>query len=135
MNMPMNMPMISPRPTAGALEALYATGHWLYSQDRFANAKSVFRAMIHIAPEDERGWLALGVCHEAVDQQEIALELYTTAVGVATAPRCELARARILRRRGLEIEARKAIDQAARIAEHTRDDELRKLVAAERGRP
>jgi tetratricopeptide (TPR) repeat protein len=128
----MNAVMLPRQPSPGAIEALYATGHWLYSQDRFAHAQSVFRAMIHIAPHDERGWLALGACHEAIDQHDIALELYTTAVGVATAPRCELARARILRMRGLNGEARRALEQAARIAEHTRDDELRRLVAAER---
>jgi tetratricopeptide (TPR) repeat protein len=130
----MNMQTIAPSPSPGALEALYATGHWLYSQDRFTHAQSVFRAMIHIAPEDERGWLALGVCHEALDQHDIALELYTAAASVASAPRCELARARILKKRGLDLEARKAIDHAGRIADYTRDDELRKLVAAERGR-
>jgi len=43
-----------------AVEALYATGHWLLSQERIAQAIVVFRAMIHVAPHDERGWLALG---------------------------------------------------------------------------
>ncbi len=131
----MNMSALAPRPTPRAIEALYATGHWLYSQDRFAHARSVFRAMIHLAPEDERGWLALGACHEAMDQHDVALEIYRTAVGAATAPRCELARARILRRRGQEAEARLALEEAARIAENTRDDELRRLVAAERSQP
>jgi hypothetical protein len=123
------------QPSPGALEALYATGHWLYSLERFVHARSVFRAMIHIAPEDERGWLALGACHEAEDQEDIAMELYMTACAMATAPRCELARARLLRRKGLEVEAFRAVEQAARIAEQLRDDELRQLVAAERGRP
>lgn len=130
-----SMPTIAPQPSPGALEALYATGHWLYSRDRFAHAQSVFRAMLHIAPEDERGWLGLAACHEALDQEDIALEIYLGAAASAVAPRCELARARILRRRGLEVEAHRAVEQAARIAEHQRDDELRELVAAERGRP
>ena len=51
------------------------------------------------------------------------------------APRCELARSRILRARGLEDAANDAIDKAARIAEEMRDDELQTLVAVERGRP
>jgi hypothetical protein len=131
----MPMSTISPQPSAGALEALYATGHWLYQRDRFAHAQSVFRAMIHIAPDDERGWLGLGACHEALDQEDIALEIYGTASSTATAPRCDLARARILRRRGLAIEAQRAVERAGSIAERTRDDELRQLVAAERGRP
>ena len=92
--------------------------------------------MIHLAPRDERGWLALGACHEAMDQHDIALELYAAAVSVAqTAPRCELARARIFRQRGRDREARDSIEEAARIADELRDDELRRLVAAERGRP
>ena len=36
------------------IEALYATGHWLMSQDRCTDAASVFRAMALLAPEDER---------------------------------------------------------------------------------
>jgi tetratricopeptide (TPR) repeat protein len=124
------------QPSQSAIEALYATGHWLYSQDRFTHAQNVFRAMVHLAPRDERGWLALGACHEAADQHDIALELYSAAVSVAqTAPRCEIARSRILRRRGLDREARFALEEAARIAEELRDEELRRLVAAERRRP
>jgi|SRR5579859_3151217 len=125
----------SPSPTPSAIEALYATGHWLYSQQRMPHAVAVFRAMIHLSPQDERGWLALGACHEARDQPDIALQLYTAAASISVAPRCELARARLLRARGLADEARHAIAEAARIADDTRDDELRKLVAAERGRP
>jgi tetratricopeptide (TPR) repeat protein len=132
----MTQPMASPTVSPGAVEALYATGHWLYSQDRIAHAVTVFRAMIHIAPEDERGWLALGACHEAHDQQDIALELYATASAVArAAPRCDVARARILRARGMTEEAREALEEASRIADETRDSDLRLLVAGERGRP
>jgi tetratricopeptide (TPR) repeat protein len=122
-------------PSPEALEALYATGHWLYSQDRIPHAQSVFRAIIVLASDDERGWLGLGICHEALDQHDIALELYEAATGEAIAPRCELARARILRRRGREAEARAAIAQAARIAEQQRDHELRRLVVAEGWQP
>jgi tetratricopeptide (TPR) repeat protein len=125
-----------PEPSPGAIEALYATGHWLYSQQRIAHALTVFRAMIHIAPDDERGWLALGACHEAQEQNDIALEIYMAAAAVTgMAPRCELARARLLRARGLLEEARGALAEAARIAEHFHDDDLHMLVAAERRRP
>jgi tetratricopeptide (TPR) repeat protein len=118
-----------------AIEALYATGHWLYSQLRIEQAMPVFRAMIHLAPDDERGWLALGACHEAADQSDIALEIYGGATAVApAAPRCELARARLLFARGMAREAREALAEAARIAEQLRDDDLRALVAMERRR-
>ncbi len=122
--------------SSSAIEALYATGHWLYSQLRIEQAMPVFRAMIHIAPEDERGWLALGACHETQDQSEIALEIYGAATAVApAAPRCELARARILFARGMKREAEQAVAEAARIAEHTCDEDLRALVAQQRRRP
>lgn len=123
------------RPSPGALEALYATGHWLYSQLRIEQAMPVFRAMIHIEPEDERGWLALGACHEVQDQSEIALEIYGAASAVARfAPRCELARARILFSRGMVEQGKQALREAARIAEQLRDDDLRSLVEVERKR-
>ena len=125
-----------PGASAAAVEALYATGHWLYSQQRYAHAVTVFRAMIHIAPHDERGWLALGACHEVQDQTDIALELYAAASTVASAaPRCVLARARLLRIRGRNDEAIGAIDEADRLAEDLRDADLKALVAAERWRP
>ncbi|HEX8794712.1 MAG TPA: hypothetical protein VF765_27385 [Polyangiaceae bacterium] len=121
------------RASPGAIDALYATGHWLYSQLRIEQAIPVFRAMIHIAPEDERGWLALGACHETQGQSEVALELYGAGTAVApVAPRCELARARILFARGMNREAEAALAEASRIAEETRDAELRALVAIER---
>jgi tetratricopeptide (TPR) repeat protein len=131
----MSQKIAVPGASHAAIEALYATGHWLYSQQRYAHALTVFRAMIHIAPQDERGWLALGACHEAQDQEDVALDLYEAAGAVAReAPRCELARARILRGRGRTEEARGAIEEAARVAEEQRDEELRALVAQERWR-
>jgi len=131
----MNATMLQPAVSTNAIEGLYATGHWLYSENRLEHARSVFRAMIHITPEDERGWLALGACHEAYDQHDIALELYGIAVATtAAAPRCQVARARILRQRGREREADAALEAAARIARDQGDGELHTLVATERGR-
>lgn len=127
--------LILPAVSANALEGLYATGHWLYSQNRLEHARSVFRAMIHLAPQDERGWLALGACHEAQEQHDVALELYRAAIATTpAAPRCEVARARVLRLHGREQEALAALDEAARLANELRDDELRTLVATERVR-
>jgi tetratricopeptide (TPR) repeat protein len=116
-----------------AVEAFYAAGHWLYTQDRFDDAVTVFRAIIRIAPADERGWLALGACHEALDRHDVALELYDEARRVASAaPRCDLARARILRSRGLTGDAREAFAEAERAARLVDDDDLHSLIASER---
>ena len=135
MNLTTWMPTAPLAPSEAALEALYATGHWLYSQERYEDAQNVFRALIHVAPHDERGWLALGACHEIEGQQDVAFELYEIASTATYAPRCDIARARILKRRGLEHEARHALDEVASCAESRRDRELGRLVEAERGRP
>ncbi len=118
-----------------AVEAFYAAGHWLYSQDRFDDAVTVFRAVIRLAPADERGWLALGACNEALDRHDVALELYEEARRVASAsPRCDLARARLLRARGRPGDAREAFARAEQAARHVDDEELHALIAAERER-
>lgn len=117
-----------------AVEALYATGHWLHARERFTDAMSVFRALLLVSPEDERGWLGLGACHEALEQEGVALELYETCATAMRAARCEIARARILRKRGLEDQARAAFDEAARLAEAEHDAILRGLALQERGR-
>lgn len=122
-------------PPLSAVEAFYAAGHWLYTEERFDDAVTVFRAVIRLAPTDERGWLALGACHEALDRHDVALELYEEARRVASAaPRCDLARARLLRARGRAGDAREAFAEAARAAGHLDDPELEALIAAERVR-
>ncbi len=119
-------------PPAHALEALYATGHWLFTQGRLAHALSVFQAMVHLAPDDERAWLATGFCYEAEELPDFALDMYDAGMRFArVAPRCAIARARILRRRGQVIEARLALAHAARAAHAARDEEAQALVAAE----
>jgi tetratricopeptide (TPR) repeat protein len=126
------MPSVLPPASENALEALYATGYWLFTQRRTAHALAVFRGLIHLAPQDERGWLALGACYEAQDQHDHALTLYEWASHMgAAAPRCEVARARILRARGQVHEARGALAEAARLAHDLHDDELSAIVASE----
>jgi tetratricopeptide (TPR) repeat protein len=123
---------VLPSASEHAIEALYATGHWLFMQQRVAQALSVFRAMVHLAPEDERGWLAIGFCYEAQNHPTVALTIYAAALELAQpAARCAVAQARILRSRGMIHEARRALAHAARAADAAGDDELRDLVASE----
>jgi hypothetical protein len=113
--------------------ALYATAHWLIRQGRHGDAAAVVRAMVRMAPREELGWLTLGVCHEAAQQTELALEMY--GVGrllAAPAPRCELARARALRSLGRVDESTEAYGSAADAAERAGDDELARLIDHER---
>jgi tetratricopeptide (TPR) repeat protein len=127
---------VSPkRVTAEALEALYATGHGLYSRERYEDAAAVFRVLVLCAPEEERGYVALGACHEGLEQPEVALEIYAAAL-IATpyAARCQVARARLMRTLHLDDYAREAIDEAERLAELRGDEDVLALVAFERSR-
>jgi tetratricopeptide (TPR) repeat protein len=123
-----------PRSKVPTAEAIYATGFWLFERERWEDAAKVFRVMLHAAPRDERGWLALGECHERHGQPEIALELYSAGMSVAAPPsaRCTLARARLLREMGHDDDADAAFEQAATLA--VDDEQLSALVAAEKGR-
>lgn len=123
-------------PIDQVIETLYATGYWLFAQDRYADAASVFRVLLQAAPTVERSWLALGECHERAGQLRIALELFGTAtIAAAPAPRCSLARARVLKALGHEIEAENAFDSARDLAEEADDAWLRERVAIERRTP
>jgi len=119
-----------------ALDALYATGHWLFSHDRVHDAASVFRAMALLAPEDERPWLALGACHEALKQAQLALDMYAAGQTLTRpAVRSRLARARVLSMLGRDDEASDLRDHAEELAERLGDGGLIALVSAERGAP
>ena len=42
-----------------AVDTLFATAHWLLSEERPRDAACVLRAMVLASPGDERGWLGL----------------------------------------------------------------------------
>jgi Flp pilus assembly protein TadD len=114
------------------VEALYATAHWLLSEERPADASCVLRAMALVAPTDERSWLALGACHEALGQPGVALQMYGTGRVLAhPSVRCDLARARVLRREGRDHEADLAVESATEAAEMANDGALLELVLTE----
>ena len=116
-----------------AVEALYATGHQLFSRARFADAACVYRAMLTFAPQDERGWLALGACHEGLGQIELALQLYAAGRALSRGGgRCDLARARLFRALGKIEDAEEAWRRARRRAATIGDRELLALLDAER---
>jgi tetratricopeptide (TPR) repeat protein len=117
-----------------AAEALYATGHRLLSSNRFADAACVYRVMLTCAPQDERGWLALGACHEGLRQHDLALQLYATGRALSRGGgRCDLARARLFRALGRVEQAGEAMRRAHRRAMTTDDQELLALLHAEEG--
>jgi tetratricopeptide (TPR) repeat protein len=120
------------RRAKSAVEALYATAHALLARRQFAEAGSICRTMLSIAPHDERGWLVLGACHEGLAQNEIALELYGAGHSVCPkSVRCELARFRLLRGMGKSEQAEAALRRAVERAEATADPDLDHLVDQE----
>ncbi|MET0593809.1 MAG: hypothetical protein ABW133_13990 [Polyangiaceae bacterium] len=113
------------RTKLSAVEGLYAAGHRLLQASRPADAARIFRAMLACAPNDERGWLALGACHEGLSQNDIALELY--GAGSALVPKsveCDLARARLLQLLGDDARAEQARERARTRAEALDNPEL-----------
>jgi Flp pilus assembly protein TadD len=116
-----------------AFDSLYATGHWLLQQDRFADAADVFRAMASLNAEDERAWLGLGQAHEGAKHHVIAKEMYVTGVTLARSGRCAIALARLLREFGRDAQASDCIDYADEVARAHDDEALAALVAYERG--
>ena len=119
---------------ADAIEALYATAHWLLDQGRPDDAAGVLRLMLLAAPRDGRAWLALGACHEKKKQPKLALELYWTGRLVAERPaRCALARARLLRRLGDDDDADEALLDARALAEAAGDAVEQDLVRSVAG--
>ncbi|HYQ42901.1 MAG TPA: hypothetical protein VER11_13065 [Polyangiaceae bacterium] len=112
-------------------ELVYCKGFELHADGRYADAAAVFRVMLQIAPTDERGWLALGDCHEKIGQKRVAFEIYG-AGGVAAqpAPRCLIARFRILYDTGRFAEADAAFSDVEQLAGH--DERFSKIVSDER---
>lgn len=127
------IPMMSPDDKARAIEGVYATGHWLFSQERYKDTADVFRAMVTMAPEDERGWVGLGMCHEAFEQLRIAKEIFAAGTTLARSPlRCAVALVRVLKRLGDEDAASEILAMADEMAERSMDDDAKLLVDEEK---
>jgi hypothetical protein len=115
-----------------AIEALYATAKWLLEQRRVLDAIHVFRVMLVASPADERGWLGIGACHEALRQPSIAADLYAYGATTCGSVRCHVARARVLRALGRDVDAEAALDAAEYALSPTDDENERALIAYER---
>ena len=114
-------------------DTLYSVGHWLIEQSRHDEAKHVFRTMLSVAATDERGWLALGACHEGTHELDKAARLYALApAACGSAVRCHVALARVLRRLERDDEADATYERANDLAAAAEDDALLSLIAAER---
>lgn len=126
-------PTVSPHDRARAIEGVYATAHWLFSQERYKDAADVFRAMVTMAPEDERGWVGLGMSHEGAEQFRIAKEIYAAGTALATSPvRCAIALVRVLKRLGDDDAAREILAMAEELSDRSSDDDAKALVEHEK---
>lgn len=115
-----------------AVESLYATGKWFLDDGCTDKAMDVFRVLLIIASTDERGWLGIGACHDALGQASTALDLYTLGAEAAKSARCHVARARALRALSRDDEADAALEEAEALLDGDDDDDLRRLVECER---
>lgn len=110
-----------------ACNALYAAGHHMLERDRVDDAAILFRTMLLADAEDERGWLALGTCHERLEQDAMAEELYSAGAQIARSRvRCLVAVARLFRRVG-DDRAGEALDAAIDLAATDEEEELIEL--------
>src|SRR4029077_18666198 len=111
----------APHSRSRAIEAIYATAHWLLAREHARDAAKVFRFMLQIAPRDERGWLGLGECHERIDQPRVAAELFAAGSVIAAPPgrvsvRCLVARARTMAKLGRSGDVEWTLNTAERAA-------------------
>ena len=115
-----------------AVESLYATGKWFLDTEAIGKAMDVFRMLVLVASTDERGWLGVGACHEALGQPTVALDVYALGVKAARSVRCHVARARTLRALSRDDEADGALEAAAALVDEVDDADLQRLVHDER---
>lgn len=112
-------------------ELVYCRGFALHAEGRYAEAADAFRVMLQIAPTDERGWLALGDCHEKAGQQRVALEIYGAgSIAAQPAPRCLISQFRVLHDLGRFVEADAVLNDAELLS--AEDEQLSKIVSDER---
>jgi Tfp pilus assembly protein PilF len=111
-------------------DVLYAGGLWLLERGRPLDAAHFFRALLVEAPEDERGWLGLGTCHERLDQDGEAFHLFLSGfVSARRKTRCGIAMSRLLRRNGEHARADRALEV---LDDYASADELEALLDDER---
>lgn len=121
--------------TTATMNVLYSVGYRLLDLERHHDAISLFRTMLIVDPGDERGWLALAACHEALDETEKAIAIYRLAESACggRALRCMIARARVQRRLGAVDEATLTYEHALLLTEAHHDDDARDLIESELG--
>jgi Tfp pilus assembly protein PilF len=111
---------------------LYVLAHRKMTDGNYRDAATLLRLMLHLAPEDERSWFALALCHEQIGQIDVARQLYAAgAVAAKPAGRCALASARMCLELGRMEEATQQYELALAAFAARGDDELHQLTERE----
>jgi hypothetical protein len=110
------------------ISGLYAAGNHFLENQRPLDAVHFFRTMLLHDATDERGWIALGVCHEELGQLGIAADIYAGgALAAKTKGRCLLALSAAKRELGQEAESEEALDLARACATQEGIEDLLEL--------
>lgn len=112
--------------------AIYVKGKRLLDSDKHHDAAVMFRLMVYVAPNDERAWLGLGLCHEKQGQALIARELYALGGTAANSAKCLIACARLIAKQGDKEAAGVYFERAVALAEARGDEALVTLAAKEK---
>ena len=95
-------------------DAIYAVGHLLFQAEDFVRAADVFRFLLLAEPDRTGTWLALGACHERLDEHDLAGALYETGFRIDNqAVELGLLAARARARTGDRQRARELLDDVA----------------------
>lgn len=114
------------------IEALYALAYAKMERESYFDAACLLRLMLHLAPADERAWLALGLCHQKTGQLDAARELYATgSVAAMPSGRCTLALARVLAEQGQHAAAEAYYNAALEAFDATHEEAMAQLTRAE----
>jgi tetratricopeptide (TPR) repeat protein len=122
-----------------AFDALYAVGHTLFQAEDYVRAADVFRFLLLAEPKRTSAWLALGACHEHLDEHDVAASLYEAGFRLdSQAIDLGLLAARARARSGEHAEAEQLLDDVAR-ADGSRDTSIKigqvRRISESDGRP
>ncbi len=126
------MDSTQPRFSPQRVSAIYTKGKQLLECSKHRDAAVVFRLMVYVAPADERGWLGLGLCHEGLNQELVARELYSLGASATSSAKCFLACARLLARSDQSDLAQEQFEKAIHFATEREEWDIVSLATKEK---
>ncbi|MBP9112727.1 MAG: hypothetical protein KBF88_07945 [Polyangiaceae bacterium] len=108
-----------------AADDLYALGHSFLSHDESKRALVAFRAMLMVAPQDERAWIGLAQAHAMLCDIGVALELFGAGMVACRSARAGLMRARLLETEGRTRELNDTLVHVSSLVDDNTDADVR----------